>query len=103
MLHMNDARLWRAEFAHKQAAGGSGSGALGGGAAWFSWPGVVAVAAASTALLHVLLDRLPRCFTLGAELQAHGSLYCICALCSAHTPCMSLHGIGRLNASIRRG
>ncbi len=52
-----------------QAAEGQSSGVLGGGAAWFSWPGVVAVAAASTALLHLLLDRLPRCFTLGVELQ----------------------------------
>ena len=42
---------------------------LSGGAPWFSLPGVVAVAAASTALLHLLLDRLPFCFTLGARMH----------------------------------
>ena len=54
--------------AGEQAAHSIGSDPLGGSAscAWFSWWGVVAVAAAATLLLHVLLDRLPHCFTLGA-------------------------------------
>jgi len=55
-------------FAGQQTAHSSASS---GSCAWFSWWGVVAVAAASTLLLHVLLDRLPDCFTLGESLPAH--------------------------------